>query len=104
MVALGGGMTDKDYSKEPKTITELRSERSGLASDWTVRDCLVSLLRDIDSGEISPEYCVVIVGNLRPDGGTITTYSHATPNRYIMRGLVEDFKERLILSTIERGE
>ena len=49
----------ENYSKEPFSIAELRSEKEGDAKLWTVRDALISLLRDIDSGEINPNAIVM---------------------------------------------
>ncbi len=41
-----------DYSKHPPTINEIKSDKTGNGSDWTPRDALIALLRDIDSGKI----------------------------------------------------
>ncbi len=39
-----------DFRNAPVTIGELRSDRSGKGNDWTPREMLVSLLREIDNG------------------------------------------------------
>lgn len=49
----------ENYADVPQTITELRSDKSGEAKDWTPRDVLVHMLREIDSGEVDPEAIVV---------------------------------------------
>lgn len=46
-----------DFTKYPVTIGELKKDSS--AHSWTPRDCLVSVLRSIDSGELKPEVLVV---------------------------------------------
>lgn len=56
----------EDYSKFPKSLSEVRSDKSGKAADWTVRDMLIALLREIDSGSIHPEKAVLVY-SLRPD-------------------------------------
>lgn len=38
------------YKDHPDTIGELRSDKSQNAQDWTPRDALISMLRDIDNG------------------------------------------------------
>ncbi len=40
-----------DYSSHPPTINEIRSDKTQNGSDWTPRDALIALLRDIDSGK-----------------------------------------------------
>lgn len=45
------GTDDKDYSKEPPSISELRGMRSKSSKDWKPRDALIAALRAIDSGE-----------------------------------------------------
>lgn len=49
-----------DFRDMPATIGEVRSDRSGTASDWSPRDLLVSLLRDIDSGKVNLDAAIVI--------------------------------------------
>lgn len=40
-----------DYSDHPLSITEIKSDKTNRGSDWTPRDALIALLRDIDSGK-----------------------------------------------------
>ena len=40
-----------NYKDMPVSLTEVKSERSSDARDWTPRDVLVQLLREIDGGE-----------------------------------------------------
>lgn len=39
-----------DFKDHPLSITEIKSDRTNLGSDWTPRDALIALLLDIDSG------------------------------------------------------
>lgn len=41
-----------DFKDHPPSITEIRSDKTGRGADWTPRDALIRLLRDIDSGEV----------------------------------------------------
>ena len=52
-------MTVDDFTKEPVSITELRGARKGGSEDWTARDALVRLLRQIDGGELNVSGCIV---------------------------------------------
>jgi len=42
---------EETFAHMPVSLTEVKSERSLDARDWTPRDVLVQLLREIDSGE-----------------------------------------------------
>ncbi len=58
-----------DFSNHPRTIGELRTERDDKSRNWTVRDMLISLLRDIDSGKgeyQKADRAVLIIGNIDP--------------------------------------
>lgn len=58
----------EDFSKYPVSLTETRGARDGRTDTWTPRDVLVRLLRDIDSGNASPDHVFVGVATLGPDG------------------------------------
>ena len=61
-------MTD-DFSRHPRTIGEIRSDKSENAKDWSVRDALIATLRAIDSGEIKAHKIVMImqIDSNKPD-------------------------------------
>lgn len=42
-----------DFKDHPPSIAEIKSDKSQNGSDWTPRDALIALLRDIDSGKIA---------------------------------------------------
>lgn len=50
---------EDDFSKAPVSISELRSGRTDRAKDWTVRDALVNMLRQIDSGDRTYDMVVI---------------------------------------------
>lgn len=57
-------MTD-NYSDHPKSIAEIRSDATQDAKDWTPRDVLIDLLRQIDGGELKPDALLVVYS--KPD-------------------------------------
>lgn len=50
----------KSFADHPRSIAEIRSDRSQDAADWTPRDVLIAALRDIDSGLIKPDTLVIV--------------------------------------------
>lgn len=44
---------DDNFADAPISITEARSERDRDAAKWTARDVLISMLREIDRGELT---------------------------------------------------
>lgn len=49
-----------DFKEAPVSIGEIKADRSKQAKDWSVRDLLISLLRQIDAGEIEPLKAVLV--------------------------------------------
>lgn len=52
-------MTD-DFSNYPKSIGDIRSDKSGAAKDWSPRDALIWVLREIDSGNLDASDVIII--------------------------------------------
>jgi hypothetical protein len=48
-----------NYADHPKSIGEIRSDKSQDCKDWTPRDVLIDLLREIDAGTRSPTALVL---------------------------------------------
>jgi hypothetical protein len=80
-----------DFSGHPKTISEIRSEKSSKGSDWTPRDVLISMLRDIDAGTLKPDALIVCYRH----SGNKTSFRQATPDALTMLGLLERTKFRI---------
>lgn len=53
-----------DYANHPPTINEIKSDKTGSGADWTPRDVLIALLRDIDSGNV--KLSAVFIAGLCP--------------------------------------
>jgi hypothetical protein len=52
-------MASDSYANYPPSVNEVRSMRSGNAADWSPREALIQMLRDIDSGAIQPDALIV---------------------------------------------
>lgn len=65
----------KDY---PQTIGEVRSEASNDAKDWSARDILINLLRQIDAGDIDPDKMVIVHNSDRTPGRVTYEYRSDT--------------------------
>jgi hypothetical protein len=76
-----------DFKDYPPSITELKSERTKDAADWTPRDALICLLREIDSGQtIVTELVIAYVDKVDPSKPEIRR-SIATSSRVVALGL-----------------
>lgn len=51
----------QDFSQHPRTLGDIRSEKTGSAKDWSVRDALIKTLSEIDSGEIVARKVVMVI-------------------------------------------
>ena len=69
-------MTD-NFSDHPLSVSELKASKDHQAQTWTPRDVLISLLREIDSGEVSPDVLVVAYAFLHADGGVCPAFKQA---------------------------
>lgn len=79
-------MTD-DFIGHPKTIGELRAEKSQNASHWTPRDMLVSMLRAIDEGKLAPNVMVICFSQAEGDESE-TNWWASSPNPLMTHGVV----------------
>jgi hypothetical protein len=73
----------EDFSNHPKSVGEARSARTSDASDWTPRDVLIDVLRDIDAGRVRPDCLIVVHRELGK-----TSFAMATPDPLIALGLL----------------
>ncbi len=84
-----------DYKDHPESVLEIKSNLSQTAVHWTPRDALISALRDIDAGKISP--CALIVGcaQVHEDGGVTPHFYLAAPNGLVALGLIAYVEKEL---------
>jgi hypothetical protein len=82
------------YIKYPRSVNELRAMRSGNAADWSPRDVLLQMLREIDSGVISPDALIVSFRE-KVERGFRTSFSAACPDSGVMLALLEQTKFRI---------
>lgn len=61
-------MSDENFANAPLTINELRAEKDGSSAKWTLRDALISALRDIDSGKVNAIRGVIVLSAAGEDG------------------------------------
>jgi hypothetical protein len=80
----------ENFANAPKSITEIRGEKTNDGSQWKPRDALITMLRQIDSGEIDPEGLVVLWTE-RPEKPSHQPPCHfwnATPNPFYMLAML----------------
>jgi hypothetical protein len=53
---------DENFANAPRSVSEVRAEKLGDSSLRTVRDMLISILREIDSKEIDPSSAIIVMG------------------------------------------
>lgn len=79
-----------DFSARPKSITEIKSDKSSRGSDWTPRDLLISVLRDIDGGVLKPDVIVLAYRETNPEdpGAHHTGFFQASPDVFTAMGVL----------------
>lgn len=77
-----------DFSHYPKSVNEVRGERSGKGADWSPRDLLVHMLRQIDSGEMVITDCVVVYRRSDADDDQVVGYRNASRDGLTAVGLL----------------
>lgn len=50
----------ESFANHPASVAELRSDKSDKPGDWTPRDALIAMLRDIDSGKEAPTDLIIV--------------------------------------------
>jgi hypothetical protein len=81
------------FSDSVVSISELRSNRSGDAADWTPRDAIISMLRAIDRGEVNPKALVIAYCEDGLEAGKFhTRFYSASPEPCITVGMLEIVK------------
>lgn len=87
-------MTD-NFADHPLSITELRSDKSQNAADWSPRDALISALRDLDAGKIKPDALVVCYRKKDSDGAVETSWYSASPDLHTSLGMLARVMHRM---------
>ena len=85
-----------DFSAYPRSVNEIRSAASADAADWTPRDCLIEVLRRIDSGENITD--VVICYRYVIDGKNRHHFTQATKDGLVTLGLLSVTAHRMVES------
>lgn len=80
------------FAGAPKTIGELRSDKTGNPRSWSPRDVLINMLRDIDEGQATPTVLIVAWGHIDEAGLTSSHYTVAGGDGYTVLGLLERVK------------
>lgn len=77
------------FAAHPPTIGELRSDRTGEASDWSARDALICVLRELDAGRIKPDTLLIGWSERLPSGKRETTWRAVSPDPLLTAGLAQ---------------
>jgi hypothetical protein len=85
----------ESFARHPITISEMRARKSGDAIDWTPRDVLLWLLRNLDSGEIEPPRQLIVVME-HANGGV--GYAAATKDTLSRLGIMDIAKHAMLES------
>ena len=85
-----------DFSNFPKKITEVRAGKSKSAGDWTPRDALISLLREIDSGKTEDVGSILIIYSRKHGDGRSIDYSIVSDSSLEVLELVTGFTKEFI--------
>lgn len=67
------------YEDVPVSLKERRAEKSQDGTLWSPRDALISLLRDIDKGKLSPTDVVICYREEHATGAGRTRFAAAGP-------------------------
>jgi hypothetical protein len=80
----------ESFANYPRSLDDIKSDRSGSARDWKPRDALISMLRRIDSGDLTNlKTAVVIIQCNTDDGLGRTAYLSASPSYSETLGAME---------------
>ena len=73
----------ESYKDYPLSIAEIKSERSDLSVDWTARDALIDMLRQVDNGLKITTMAICYVEEV--EGGSQSTSSKIVTSRLYSR-------------------
>lgn len=75
------------FADHPESIGEIRANKSESCSDWTPRDALISVLRQIDSG-LAVDALVVCWRQNNTCGHDTGHFRSAAPDPFVSLGLL----------------
>ncbi len=80
-----------DFKNAPRSVAEIRSEKTHDSSIWTPRDVLINLLREIDSGKTKPVRLIICwqEGEIEDP---LNCYSASSKGKAYLLGLLERVK------------
>jgi hypothetical protein len=86
----GVGLGASGFASHPRSISEVRAERSGRVQDVMPRDALIRVLRDLDVGALQADHVIIAVG---------TTPTPGVSRTLVYQGGAFDFHGQLGLIT-----
>lgn len=87
------------FANYPESLAEHRAHKNQDGALWSPRDALIDMLRRIDSGELKPRACIVVVDYDDEDGEGCTAFNASSPTYLHTVGLAG----RLFFSVNERA-
>jgi len=84
---------EQSFADVPVSLNEIRAERSENSAEWTPRDMLIALLRDIDNGTRNVTDAVVTFST---DNGEGYSFFNATKDKAVAVFLLERAKHRMM--------
>lgn len=87
-------------------LSQVRAEQARNPRDWTPRDCLEDMIRQIDKGEIRPETLAICYREkIMPGKLANTGYSVAgAPDVHVTLGLLDWVKQRIFYRSLGLGD
>lgn len=88
-----------NFADHPQTLGEIRSDRASDAAQWSPRDVLISLLRDIDGGAVIDALVVCYrlnEGNGGPSDRSRARFKQSTPDGLVTLGLLTNAAHRML--------
>jgi hypothetical protein len=85
------------FADYPRSLSSIKSDKTRLAIDWTVRDVLIDTLRDLDAGRIKPEALLLVFRDVHTDGTKSTGFAASSGDPCITMALF-GFGQQLFLA------
>ncbi len=80
--------SETNYANAPIAIAEVRAQKADDSSQWSPRECLIKVLRDIDSGTVNPECLIIAYRYQTPDGTLCVGHTTSTQDSHQLIGLL----------------